>query len=884
MATKYLSLLLIFTAMISAGRAEQRVVVDKETPIPPQQSRQFEFGNLPQQDTTVLLEITARIQYRSLGGSSFFMKLALNGRPVEAARSRRVMRLVNKPLVSPVAPNLPSSWSGAGAGWRLLFAPDFEAARKQAFYVGDPYTTVLDVTDLVNPAAENRLEIFNNARPMANWTGDEGQLVLGRIVVHVKSEPSPTMGESSLVKPIINRGKPAAGPARYRGEVLPGGGFALSVGKRRWEVSSEFSYPDAGLNRLVPAGEPDKSGQPQWQPRVQPGEAGSVLAEGPHYRLSRQIRFTPRRVEIADTLTNKDSGKPLGMLVRHQVDLAGAADAAVRLAGNPDPAVNDYYSPPNPSVHIAWQDQSLGLICEDDVFRSQARLFFAADPPAAGLRTEMLRLGPGETYTMQWAVYPVAGPDYFDFINLVREDWGANFTVLGAWTFFHPDTILTTPIESIREHFQRLGIRYAIYCGGWVDPKHDRKRIGFGTGVLDDYWADFRGRLRRAAARIREASPETKVLVYYDSQRDTSEGGHERFRDSWLTGANGKQLSTEWGGVYSLTYSVVATLQNSYGKAMLAAVDRYMDELAIDGLYWDEMENVAYGAPLITYNIPDGHSCLLDPKTYTLQREIGLTTLLGETHRLAVIRRTRDQGGFVMGNGPATTLDMLQTGVQRMVEIQHNDSWCYEGNLGTPLGYMSSRRDFGNIVRALRMACLPVGTSYLYTHEISPYLFPFTPLELHHGYLLGKERIVAAHAGNFGWPGERCLVAVHHFDREGKRTGTDYPTTVSSEARTAIDPGEDEAVVLARLPVALEPAGGEAVVRQVRYDADKLSLVVSAPQGAVLRIADGPFAVRADRAYTAVIADRTLQPTVQDGCLQIEIPQGKQTVVRVSRS
>lgn len=881
MAMRHLSLLLILSSMISAARAGELAIVNKETSIPPQQSRQFEFGNVPQQDTTVLLEITARIHFRSLSGSSFFMKLSLNGRPVEAARSRRVMRLVNKPLVSPVAPNLPSSWNGPGAGWRLIYAPDFESGRKQAFYVGDPYTIVLDVTDLVNPAAENRLEIFNNARPAANWTGDEGQLVLGRIVVHTKPEPSPTMAESSLVKPVINRGEPAAGPAEYHGELLPGGGFALSVGKRRWEISSEFSYPNAGLNRLVPAGEPDASGQPQWQPRVQPGATASVIAEGPHYRLSRQIRFTSRRVEIADTLTNKDSGRPLGMLVRHQVSLAGAADASVRLAGNPDPAVSEYYSPPNPSVHISVSDQSLGLICEDDVFRSQARLFFAADPSAAGLRTEMLRLGPGETYTLRWAVYPVAGPDYFDFINLVRQDWGSNFTVLGAWTFFHPDTILAAPVETLREHFHRLRIRYAIYCGGWVDPKHDRKRIGFGTGVLDDYWADFRGRLRQAAAKIREASPETEVLVYYDSQRDTSEGGHERFRDSWLTGPDGKQVSTEWGGRYSLTYSVVATLQNTYGKAMLAAADRYMDELQIDGIYWDEMENVAYGTPLITYNTADGHSCLLDPKTYTIQREVGLTTLLGESHRLAVIQRVRDKGGFVMGNGPATTLDMLRTGVQRMVEIQHNDYWCYEGNLGTPLGYMSSRWDFGNVVRALRMACLPVGTTYLYKHEISPYLFPFTPIELHYGYLLGKERIVAAHAGRFGWPGERCLVEVHHFDREGKRTGTDYPTTIGSEARTAIEPGEDEAVILVRLPVTLEPASGEAVVRQVRYGADELSLVVTAPQGATLRISDGPMAVRADRAYTVSIGDQPSQPSIRGDLLTIEIPRVKDTVLRV---
>jgi hypothetical protein len=194
----------------------------------------------------------------------------------------------------------------------------------------------------------------------------------------------------------------------------------------------------------------------------------------------------------------------------------------------------------------------------------------------------------------------------------------------------------------------------------------------------------------------------------------------------------------------------------------------------------------------------DGHSCRLDPKTFSIQREIGLTTLLGEGHRLAVIERARRNEGAVMGNGPACTRAILASGVPRMVEIQHNDYWCYEGNLGTPLGYMSSRTDFGNVVRALEMACLPVGTRYDYPHEISRYLFPFTPIELHAGYLLGRERIITLHSGSYGWPGEPCRVAVRHFDRDGKLTKTDRPTATA--ARTAVQVGPGEAVVIERLP------------------------------------------------------------------------------------
>ena len=877
-------LVLLLALAVPAARAVEIPLAQNQVAIPLGQTRAFEFGTVPQAGTTVLLEVEARLDAKGLGGSMFFMKLTLNGHEVKAARSRSVVRLVNKPLVSPVTAALPSGWFGNG-GWRVLYAPDFKAARKHTFYTGNPYRTVLDVTDLTNPAAENRLEITNTfPRRYVNFAGTKGDLVIGKLVVRTKPQPSPTMVSAVALEPVINRGEPVAGPARYRGELMPGGGFVVHTATRRWAFDSAFSYPNAGLNRLTPTRRADHDRQAGWTVRVTPSaDGGTVLASGPDYRVGRTVRFTRRKVEVADAITNAHRAEPLGLLVRHQVSLGGIAMPQVRLAGNPDPAVNDYYSPPNPSVHIAIPGHGLGLLCEDDVFRNQARLFYDGKLPAAGIRTEMLRLAPGETYTLRWSVYPVASRAYYDFINLVRHDWGANFTVEGPWTFFSPDTILATPVEKLRDQFVRLGIGYAVYCGGWVDWKTNRKRIGFGTGVLDDYWASFRTRLRRAAARIRQAAPGVKVLVYYDTQRDTSEGGHERFRDSWLTNAKGQQLSTEWSGRYSLTWSVVATLSNSYGKAMLAAADRYLDEMKIDGIYWDEMECVAYGSPLITHNVPDGHSCILDPKTYTIRREVGITTLLGEGHRLVVIDRVRRKGGFLMGNGPPFTRAILATGVQRMVEIQHNDHWCHEGDLSTPLGYASSRMDFGNWIRALRMAKLLVGTRYTYEHEISPYVFPFTPIELHRGALLGHERIITIHAGSFGWPGERCLVQVRHFDTKGKLTSTDYPTTIAAEARTAVSPADGEAVVLERLPVAIDPLGGVAEVSHVSYSAKGLSLRLTTRRGATLRIADGAFRVRAGGRYTAQVGDGAPKPlTMHDGMLTLAVPPGRDVLVRVA--
>jgi hypothetical protein len=514
--------------------------------------------------------------------------------------------------------------------------------------------------------------------------------------------------------------------------------------------------------------------------------------------VRRTVTFTPRSVQIADEIANAHADADLGLMVRHSLDLSDAGEPAIRLCGNGDPAANDMYAPANPSVHVAIDDFSLGMICEDDAFRNQAHMFFDADSTSAGLRTEMLCIAPGEAYTLKWSIYPVASRDYYDFINLVREDWDSNFTVEGAWSFFTPDNIIDTPLDDLRANLERHEIKYACSWGGWVDRKADAKRIGFGAEVLSDYWADYRRRLKEATAKFHEASPGIKVLIYYDTQRDTHANAAEIYPDSALTNSKGAHMSTNWSNMYSLTWSMVATAENSFGRAMLDVIDAYMDDIGADGLYWDEMENVAYGYPLLTHDQWDGHSCRLTDD-YRIDYKVGITTLLGEGHRLAVIDRVREKGGTLMGNGPPTTRALLGRHVQRMVEIQHNDYWCYQGNLDTPLGYASSHMEFTNVTRALGLATLLVGTRRTYEYDVSPYLYPLTPIELHHGYLLGEERIVTMHSGSYGWPGETVDCKVHYFNANGKLRETVDATAGPGDARIALELGDGEVAVVERL-------------------------------------------------------------------------------------
>ncbi|NLE28745.1 MAG: hypothetical protein GX629_03630, partial [Phycisphaerae bacterium] len=531
--------LLVIHGLVTVVSADKISVIDEKKPlvIPFSESRKIQFCNVPQAGQTVLLRIKSRMDHKGIG-SLYFLRLILNGREIQPFKGRSVCRLINKPLVSPVTPTMTNKWYDT-AGWMVLYAPDFKLGYTKKYYVGDPYVYVFDVTDLVNPLAENRLEIQNTARldfiQRVKFPGEKLDLVIGSLEILTKSEASPTMAATESSVNVINRGEPAAGPAKYRGEILPGGSFALHCGKSTYRFTSRFSAPGGKIHRLV-----DTNDGNGWKVSV---KENRVVGECSDYTLARTVKFTPRRIEVCDMLTNKKQ-QPLGLSVHHELDLSSLNNPPIRLAGNPDPSVSELWMFANPSVHIVTPEGGLGFIAEDDVFRGQAKIYVQTGKnlktTAAGLATENLRLAPGETYTLQWSIYPVTGPDYYDFINLVREDWGANYTVLGPWRWgFH--AIKDMSVDQIRDVIKRQGIKYFI-AEDWVEWEPNEKgtqRIAFGTDVMSDYWASRRKYYAEVIQRIRQAAPEVKVLAYYNARRESADDTLARFADSLLKDETG---------------------------------------------------------------------------------------------------------------------------------------------------------------------------------------------------------------------------------------------------------------------------------------------------------------------------------------------------------
>ncbi len=673
------------------------------------------------------LVFRARADHWRPAGSNPLLRLRVNGRDVGPMRDRRVTRVAR-------APQFGRDLGRFDFGrWRVVQGPR----------TGGEYA--LDVADLVRPDAPTVVDFGNATAGSLGAT----PLVIEDLRVEAASAAPPLPAPPDWRTPRLR----APAPPPYEVDV----------------TDTEVRLAWSGVTRVV----------------------GTAVAGGPH-GFARRIERFPTRVVVRDTFTNttKDA---IGLRVRHAV----ATDAAwIHLGGRSDPDVAFAYSPWNPTVFTPVGAAGLGLVAEDDVLRQQLFVDFeerdaaTAHPAAsAGLRTDMLCLPPGGRVTLVWSVYPAATPSYWDFINTVRADWGVNRTVEGSFTWFTPDAILATPVDELRAALGRQGTKVAAMFGGWVDPKRAEHPplIGFGTAVLGEPFAAFRDRLRRAVARLKEAGPDLRVLLYFDPQRDSAPDARSRFADSLLLGLDGNPEVVDFGGAFSPSAGMVPVGDDDFSRA-LDGVVRAMRDLGADGLYWDEMDGVDFRLPRLTTRTWDGHTCALADDG-SVEMKLGLVNLLSD----AVKERWAD-AGVTLGNVPPTTRRFTDRADLRMVEAESAaEPWGPMAHLTTPLAYVGNRRDFPAVREKVDEGLLPIGARLDLTHDVAARLFPFTPEFLQPGTLRGRERIVTTQVGVHGWRDCAGAVRAFRYDADGREHVAGWHAKRRSGGtfvRVALAPGE----------------------------------------------------------------------------------------------
>lgn len=600
-------------------------------------------------------------------------------------------------------------------------------------------------------------------------------------------------------------------------ETVQAGDVTVSVGRRGglqiakadsfFVLDSRFSYPAKaiGSNTLS---ETAVEGEDGWKPRIRKlgDRRVRITAAGAHYGLTREVRVTSERIEIADTLVNrKDS--PVGVLVHHRVVTpAPMTNTLARTASS------------CPLLFFSQKSADFGLVAEDDVARLQFDCGAVAN--RADIRHSSFALDAGRTHTFRYAVYPLApAGDLYALVNKVRRDWKTNFTILGPFQFIDVTNRLLSDPVALQRYLLRKNLNLVA-----ITPFLDYDPGGMDHVATRD---EYKALVQAAAAKIRRAKPGIKVIGSIECDwvtiwPDRIEGGRViadrgnareiarvideaalQWKDSIKRSKSGT-VAIEYyrrGGKPQYALAVYPAPGNYQEKFLLEQAAFLMDEVGLDGFYIDEFSQA--WRTIRSYEGWDGVTVDIAPATGKIVGKCVDCGLAGIRSRVAIINAASGRGKIVVANTYATAAAEQALSAQRFAEVQGHVRGgmaeagkkpgfvphVFDGLLATPIGLGVVRQEgdtdlAATLMSATRCYLRHGALIYHYAFPDLPesgtgagrygpinHMFPITPVNVFEGGIVGRERTITCISGRHAWSGaHKPNVLV--FDNRGRaKTG-----------------------------------------------------------------------------------------------------------------
>ncbi len=423
---------------------------------------------------------------------------------------------------------------------------------------------------------------------------------------------------------------------------------------------------------------------------------------------------------------------------------------------------------------------------------------------------------------------------YFDFINQVRRDWDVNFTVDGPFDFFDTTRVSTPEGQAeARRMLERKKMKlFALtpwfeYYNGWTVTRDEyKKRMQAAQAFIKSVVPDAKclACIETNLVSVdlsffkdtipKEGWPIGRELGGKYGQTATREMtacvDASPWRDSCLRDADGNVLLDCWyvqhyASKPALNFMVYPTLDNHRHQHMLEQIAWLLDDLGLDGVYIDQF-SLSWNDDKTRYSRErwDGRTVNLGPdgRVASTMCDLGL---ISAPARRAWVEAALKRDKTVVCNTNPTVSELQKLPAFRFMETQGYEPLSGEGapdmqqlakgQLGSPIGLghsfpATAGADF--FMRTV-IAHLRYGMLYYYyaadfpaqdTPEGRPggefgpvnHMFPFTPVELHEGWVLGKERLITAISGEFLWPYDR-EPHITQFDTRGRERTPDATIT-----------------------------------------------------------------------------------------------------------
>ena len=788
-----------------AGEGKAELIKKEEITIREAQSSSFFLAKedkIPAEETKVwslptrkdgqkvLLKITCRRDSEKLGGYGYYLQLSVNSKPLDAYKNRKEERLLSKSPFFVSNKGEETFWNLGDGIWLTFFSPDFKTdVSRYGVFDKEPYAYLLDVTDLLEEEDSNYLTATNLfSRIKERQYKRKFPVIASLEVITLPEEKKEMLSEKSLDL----KGKPAV-------SLLSEGGFESKFENVSLLFESTFSYPDGGFNQL---GEKSSSTQEkEWQVKGEKISSNQwqVNAKGKYYSILRKINLFPDHIQIDDKINNLSS-EEIGIIFSNHLRFADSSILYCQMGGRTGQSLNNLKSQGNPTLFFPFKNSGLGIVVNDDVYRNQGLLFYDLKGETSGIKNEMFALGQNASYTLSWSVYFVSSADYYDFINLVRRDWGSNITIEGPVYFDNYRSIAESSDEELKKLIREKNAKYIVF---WevrtkeIIPEYGKEVVAMGTGIFDPLFEEEMKILRKAIAKIRQVAPEVKLSLYTHSFFISPEQPDDpKFKDSWLTDKDGKRAISQYSSAICFRYQpVYPTLTNSYGKAYDKFIDFYLNDLGLDWIYWDESNGPGtLGENSLTYNTWDGHTAKINLETKKIEKKCAILTLVCDAYIISVADKVRKKGGFILFNGSAPTKARLS--LPSFTETQDLILRSYRLHLNTPLAFGFGSPPVAELRRRLNYGCIYARTFLNYKSNIVTKFYPFTPEELHSGWVKGKERIITNKSGSFGWDGV-FNAKLFLFDKQGELVDSN-PQVKSYKDKAEIKVPEEGIAILER--------------------------------------------------------------------------------------
>ena len=627
--------------------------------------------------------------------------------------------------------------------------------------------------------------------------------------------------------------KTVAGNVKGDGFVLnvsPYGGMELATGSdSRLYIESFFSYPDNPEMKFNRLALDSLSGKPGIKVNLTKQGASVVLRmETDDLILDRRIEPRGHYIRFFDTFSNPTK-EDRGLIWRNEAAFSDKMPQW-RLAGLSNVEMSNSLAASNPTIYMTDGMTAAGIIAEDTISRILIDMHLNAN--AIVMSNTGGGIAPGASLTVEWSIYPLTSPNlgYFDFINAVREDWHVNDTVPGPFLFSGRATPGMAPgvccVGPWFEYFTGQDLSRDEYSakvlpimaelrkrfpGVILMPLMETNLVKFDAGTVP--WGN-----ELPLTYGDTKSPKRKYGVYISPELTAKLKAVTPLADSILCDKDGNAMLDSYYIYVNKPYInmiVQPAIGNSRFRQIMEQLDFLLDTLKFDGVYLDQFNQTSRDG--IRYDKWDGCSVVLD-KAGRVASKYYNYAIAGASARVEIIRRITSAGKLVLTNGHPITREEQSCGRLSFAEMENDHfspfafldkkppEFRYQalGHLTTPIilnlrparyqkkpadGERDDRAVILNkgIITAIRNAQLPyyygieqpLSGPYAGSFEVSNWLFPFTPVRIDEGVMIGKERTITVISGTYKIGG-KSRPKYAHFNRYGMPTNAEN-ITVSGE-------------------------------------------------------------------------------------------------------